>query len=595
MLTRRDARIGRFGGAMSELPTERTAAADRTVAPRFGARLGTALRLLRQSQKVMLAMLIVARVSVGLCDLMVAAALYLLFVLLQGTLPAHAIRWVPQTILPAAAMTAGLILLRIGLDLFSTRSVVKYAQHIYADFLIRLTDGYGEMRWPRFVERNRSELLNHATYTSREAADFYRICIELSAAVIVVAIMAGALIYQSQVAAYGLGVSVVIFYIVHRFLLRKKLQAAAAVRESSLRMLNKNLMEVFSSGKEIRTYRNGLFFRDRIDAQIKRFTASSVRASLLPQIARIFADQGVVLLFLGAVMLVEMRHGDMRQLVSVLVFYFVLSRRILPLVSQVSFMAGQMESTFENVRALERELDDCEVNRATIPLGNFPAHGFVAELERVSFAFAEGNPVFQDVSLLLSEGEIVVLRGVSGSGKSSLMNLLAGVLQPASGLVRIDGTSVAYVPQEVALLDDSIRNNLLFGLPDISDAALRKVLASARLADFVDAQLMGLDTRVGDNGVLLSGGQRQRLGLARAMLRGAKLLLLDEATSALDEVNEAEVLVNLAASGAAIVLVSHRSQIHRFATRVLRLEDGRLIEERHADVSIENEETATLQ
>jgi ABC-type multidrug transport system fused ATPase/permease subunit len=595
MLTRCEMRLGRFGGAMSELPTERTAEAGGTVAPRFGSRLNSALGLLRQSQKVMLAMLIVARVSVGLCDLLVAAALYQLFVLLQGVLPAHIIRWAPRTILPTAAMTAGLILLRIGLDLSSTRSVVKYSQHIYADFLIRLTDGYGEMRWPRFVERNRSELLNHATYTSREAADFYRLCIELSAAVIVVAIMACALVYQSQAAAYGLGVSVVIFYSVHRFLLRKKLQAAAAMRESSLRMLNKNLAEIFSSGKEIRTYRNGSFFRDRISAQVKRFTSSSVRASLLPQIARIFADQGVVLLFLGVVMLVEMRHGDMRQLVSVLVFYFVLSRRILPLVSQVSFMAGQMESTFENVRALERELDDCETNRATIPLGNFPARGFVAELERVSFAFVEGKSVFQDVSLLLSKGEIIVLHGVSGSGKSSLMNLLAGVLQPASGLVRIDGTSVAYVPQEIALLDDSIRNNLLFGLPDRSDAMLKNVLSRARLAEFVDAQPIGLDTRVGDNGVLLSGGQRQRLGLARAMLRGAKLLLLDEATSALDEVNEAEVLANLVTPGVAIVMVSHRPQIHRFATRVFRLEGGRLVEECHAPMPIKNEETATLQ
>jgi ABC-type bacteriocin/lantibiotic exporter with double-glycine peptidase domain len=179
----------------------------------------------------------------------------------------------------------------------------------------------------------------------------------------------------------------------------------------------------------------------------------------------------------------------------------------------------------------------------------------------------------------MRRGEVVVLHGVSGSGKSSLMNIIAGVLQPASGMVRVDRARVVYVPQDVALLDDSIRNNLLFGLPAKSDADLMSALAGANLAEFVVAQPRGLDTGIGDNGVLFSGGQRQRLGLARAMLRGASLLLLDEATSALDEENESQVLENLSASGVAVLLVTHRGLKQDFADRVFRLEEGRLIEE----------------
>jgi ATP-binding cassette subfamily B protein len=128
-------------------------------------------------------------------------------------------------------------------------------------------------------------------------------------------------------------------------------------------------------------------------------------------------------------------------------------------------------------------------------------------------------------------------------------------------------------------LDDSIRNNLLFGLQGKSDEELMRALAAAVLDGFVETQPLGLDTGIGDNGALLSGGQRQRLGLARAILRQSQLLLLDEATSALDEENERQVLENLSASGKAILLVTHRVHTHSLARRVFRIEQGLLIEE----------------
>jgi ATP-binding cassette subfamily C protein len=210
----------------------------------------------------------------------------------------------------------------------------------------------------------------------------------------------------------------------------------------------------------------------------------------------------------------------------------------------------------------------------------------VLELDQVNFSFNEGSLTLRSITFCLRRGEVVVIHGVSGSGKSSLMNIIAGVLQPASGMVRVDRAGVAYVPQDVAMLDDSIRNNLLFGLPAKSDAALMSALAAANLAEFVAAQPRGLDAGIGDNGVLFSGGQRQRLGLARAILRGASLLLLDEATSALDEENESRVLENLSASGVAVLLVTHRALKQGFADRVFRLEEGRLIEEAIEPMSI---------
>ncbi len=538
-----------------------------------------AFRLAGKRRSLSLAWLVVERIAVGICDLLLAGALYLLFLLLQGAAPARHFWWTPKSTISAASITSGLVVLRAVMELLSTHRVVGYIQNLYSDFLLRLTRGYSEMRWGRFVECNRSELLNHTVNTAREAASFYHHCIEMTASVAVVMLMTVALVYQSPVAACGLAAAVLLFYASHRFLIRPNLQRAASSREQSLRMLQRNLADIFASGKEIRTYQNGDFFLGRIGAQAGSLALSNRQVTLLPLVARILSDQGVLLLFLSVVVAVQLRHGDVRQVLSLLVFYFVLSRRLLPLISQISFMAGQMESSCENVRVVDSELTKCLLQQTVVPATQLPATGYVLELVEVAFSFDEEVPLLRNVNLQLRVGESIVLRGVSGSGKSSLLNLMAGVSHPDAGVVRVDRATVAYVPQEIALLDDSIRNNLLFGLKEKSDADLMDALEKARLGEFVAALPLGLETRVGDNGVLFSGGQRQRLGLARAILRGVTLLLLDEATSALDDENEGWVLENLTTAGIAVVLATHRIHRQFRAHRIFTLQRGHLIEE----------------
>jgi ATP-binding cassette, subfamily B, bacterial PglK len=557
---------------------------------RVGGSFRMAIGLLGNRQRLVLALLTIGKIAVGFCDLLVAAAMYLLFLLLQGRTTLHHLWWTPETVLSAGVITMVLVVLRGLMELFSARSALRQIQNLYMAFMLRLTEGYSTIQWDRFVECNRSELSGRALHTTREAADFYNRCIDMAANVVIVAVMTAALVYQSLVAACILGSAVAAFYAVHRFLIRRRIQAAASSRETSLRMLQRNLADMFSSGKEIRTYGSQPFFQERIRRQVERVAASTVRVWFLPQFTQILADQGAVLVFLGILVAVQLRHGDARQLLSLLVFYFVLSRRLIPLVSQISYIAGQMEGSFENVKVLDAELKKCRRYRtSTLPAG-LPDAGLVLQVDHVSFSYRGGGPILRNVNLSVRKCETIVLHGASGIGKSSLLNLIAGVSQPVTGVVRVDRSSIAYVPQEIPLLDDSIRNNLLFGLSARSEEELMRALATARLDEFVEAQTLGLETCVGDNGSLFSGGQRQRLGLARAILRGSQLLLLDEATSALDEKNERQVLANLNASGMAILLATHRVHARMFAHRVFRLEDGSLVEEIGQDMPT-NEQT----
>lgn len=538
----------------------------------------TAVRLLGARTQLVLVLLTGWRILVGICDLLVAAAMYALFLLLQGHTHVHWPGFWSQTTLSLGWITAALVVIRAVMDLGSARITFSSIQGLQVSMLLRLVQGWSEMQWSQFVGRNRSEMVNIAMCTTREAADFYYRWIELAAAITTVAVMTAVIVYQNFIAACSFAVMLAAIYGLHRFVIRSRLQAAAGGREESARALQKDLADMLAAGKETRIYDLHSFFCHRVRLQAQRMAKGNTRAVFLPQIGRVIADQGAVLLFLAIIVVVQMLRGDARDLLALLAFYFVLSRRLLPLISQISFFAGQMEASFESVRMVDAALHDCDRHRADISLPELPQAGFTAELIQIRFGFDRSAPILRDLSLNIREGEMVVLHGASGIGKSSLLLLIAGVFEPQAGIARRNRKGTAYVPQEVPLLDDSIRNNLLLELRDKSDEELMEALRATRLDAFVAAQPHGLDTQIGDNGALLSGGQRQRLGLARALLRRSDLLLLDEATSALDVESERQILEALRSSRKSILLVTHRSGARPFADRVLQLQNGGLLE-----------------
>lgn len=215
-------------------------------------------------------------------------------------------------------------------------------------------------------------------------------------------------------------------------------------------------------------------------------------------------------------------------------------------------------------------------------------------LENVSFRYEAAQPsvALSAVDLAIPARAVVALCGHSGAGKSTVADLLLGLLSPSSGRVLIDGVelsgeplhrwrrSVGYVPQETFLFHETIRANLLWAQPDATEAELRVALRAAAAEEFVDRLPRGLDTVVGDRGVRLSGGERQRIALARALLGRPTLLLLDEATSALDPQNERLVrdAIERLHGELTIVLIAHRLSTVRMADRIVVLESGRVVE-----------------
>jgi ABC-type multidrug transport system fused ATPase/permease subunit len=194
----------------------------------------------------------------------------------------------------------------------------------------------------------------------------------------------------------------------------------------------------------------------------------------------------------------------------------------------------------------------------------------------------------------ISAGESIGVVGSSGSGKSTFVDVMIGILPPSEGQVRVNGRNIAenyrqwqdqigYVPQFVYLMDTTIRRNVAFGLPEkmVDDARVEKALKQAHLWDFVQTLPEGWNTEVGERAIRLSGGQRQRLGIARALYASPQVIVLDEATSALDDATEREIVESFSeiAVNHTLVIVAHRTSTLRDCNRLIRLEGGRIVQE----------------
>ena len=275
-----------------------------------------------------------------------------------------------------------------------------------------------------------------------------------------------------------------------------------------------------------------------------------------------------------------------------IVLYQSLFSTIIMSVSGLLNMYPQLARGFESIRSIGEVLEcpDLEHNRGRL---NVQALAGQVQFDKVTFAYEEGKgAAIREFSLNVKPGECIALVGPSGGGKSTLMQLLIGFRRPDQGRILFDGHDmeeldmrtarrfISVVPQETVLFSGTIRENIIYGLRNVSDEQLREVLAAANLVEMVDELPNGLDSRIGEDGALLSGGQRQRIAIARALMRNPRILVLDEATSALDVVSEKKVqeAIDRAVQHRTTFIVAHRLSTIRKADRIVVMKDGVLTE-----------------
>lgn len=436
------------------------------------------------------------------------------------------------------------------------------------------------------------ELLSRITYTTQQVADASsRAILVLVKEGAFVAGLLGLMFYHSwQLSLVFLIVGPLIAKIVSvvskrfRKVSTRLQDAMGDVTTTAEQMLNGHKVVVMYEGQKRESKRFDTVNNVTRNQNMKLITAQSLSTSVIQLIAS-FSLSMVLLLASFPDMLEELSAGAFTALLTSMIM-------LLRPLKQLTTVNSDFQRGIAAGQAIFKILDEVpEKDTGTKQIER--AEGDI-RFDHVSFTYDETEtPALADVSFHVAPGKTLALVGRSGSGKSTISNLLSRFYTPQDGTIELDGTDIydyqlkalrrqfALVSQHVTLFNDTIANNIAYGAHgEVSPERIREVAESAYVTEFTDNMPQGLETMVGENGVMLSGGQRQRIAIARALLRDAPILILDEATSALDTESERHIqsaLKTLQQDRTSIV-IAHRLSTIENADEILVLEDGAVIE-----------------
>ncbi|GAB4466020.1 MAG: hypothetical protein OHK0037_21360 [Elainellaceae cyanobacterium] len=355
--------------------------------------------------------------------------------------------------------------------------------------------------------------------------------------------------------------------------------------------------------KETRVIGCESYFEDEIRNHSTEFADAAALFQSYQLFPRIVLEGVLVIGFILAILISRLFFEDgFERTISVMSVFLISALRLLPALSQTFQAIGEMKSFSFALDILYNDLVSLEKyfkQPRAIGLKDLRSDGTKIdfrekiEIRNIYYKYPGSDSYsINGISLNIKKGESIAFIGKSGAGKTTLVDIILGLLQPGEGNIRVDGISVyenlrayqdliGYIPQSIFLTDETIKNNIAFGVPasDISLERLSRAIKLSKLEELIEELPEGINTKVGERGVRLSGGQRQRIGIARALYHQREILVLDEATSALDTETEKFITdsIDALAGSKTLIIISHRLSTIKNCDQIYLLKNGEIV------------------
>lgn len=402
--------------------------------------------------------------------------------------------------------------------------------------------------------------------------------------------LVGMVVYMDpSLAGYLLAISLVCAFTVYKFLLPAFYRWGQKLQESGL-LGTQKLMQFFHGFKEIILFGKKDTFAEAYREHAQRKGRVQAIYTTVNGLPRMIIEVLFVGVFVFAIAYMGLKHDQPQQMLGVMGGYLYLGFRVMPGVNRI---IGQLNSFKAVIPYVERVHTEFFISAKGGELADEPQLNFTKTLSINNLSFQYLNTektALKNISFKIQKGDCIGIVGETGSGKSTLVDLILGLLKPTQGEILIDNKftvsskqwhkKIGYVPQSIYLIDDTIEANIAFGEETIDQDRLTKAINAAQLDKLISGLDDGTKTLVGERGVRLSGGERQRIAIARALYRQPKVLIFDEATSALDTETESRLMktINEISKDYTVIMIAHRLSTLSRCNKIIKLKDGRLLD-----------------
>ena len=474
-----------------------------------------------------------------------------------------------------------------------TRHIFNFSSNSQARLRSDLMNSYQKMPYSQFIKRNSSEYIHATQELTRDYVNTLRLALRSASDGFIIIVICLFLAWKNPVALLILFSLVAVVIVLYDGYFKSKQISYGANVNSSLRKVLQAINEGIIGLKEIRILGKEDYFHKMVSEESIKYSRNHAKNLIISSSPKFLLEFLMVLFIVTIVLIASVSDSDLSYIITTLAIFGIAMTRVMPASNMITSFIVLLRYNKDGINKLHEHYltpsYDNKVMTKKIVISNENRFEKIS-FSNVGFSYDDKRDyVTQKLSFDIQAGEAIGFIGASGSGKTTIIDLMLGLLKPTNGSIKYNDnelseclsswwSQVAYIPQEILLIDESIRTNIVLGIDEkeVDDDKLKKALKQARLFDFISQLPDGIETKIGEHGVRFSGGQKQRIALARAFYHDREVLILDEATSSLDSATEKEIVdeVRYLKGDKTLIIIAHRLTTLQHCDLIYEIEHG---------------------